>query len=79
MTTSAELRLEVLERMASLGRGRTLAVSVIARHGEPRSTGAVWAALEQLWADEVVDWLGEDRYRLPHHADHQLRIGGTGA
>jgi hypothetical protein len=79
VVTSAALRAEVLERMAQLGRGRTLQVSRIARHGEPRSDGAVWNALEDLWVAEAVDWMGEDRYRLPHHAEQQLQMRGTGA
>lgn len=79
MTTSAELRLEVLERMAAMGRGRTLRVPDIARHGDPRSDGAVWAALEQLWETGTVDHLGEDKYRLPTWTEEQLQMRGTGA
>ena len=76
--TTSELRLEVLARLHQLGRGHPHRVSVIARAGEPRSDGAVWNALDQLWAAGVIDHLGDDRYQLPTWSEEQLRLGGLG-
>lgn len=76
MTTSVELRTEVLDRVRRLGPAVHTASS-IANHGERRSTAAVWAALEWLWEDGAVEWMGEDRYRLPQAAGvGQMTLGG---
>lgn len=65
--TSADLRAEVLERLAELGAGRAWTASHVARCGDPRSTAAVWCALRDLADDEAVECIDEDggRFRLP--------------
>lgn len=65
MISSADLRAEVLERLESLGRGKAWSASHVANHGEKRSVSACWTALDDLWCEGVVEWVSEERFRLP--------------
>lgn len=64
MTTSPELKAEVLARMRELGPERAHTAAQIANHGERRSVTMVWRALEELWLDEELDQLSESTFRL---------------
>lgn len=83
MTPSADLRAEVLERLALLGTHRAWSASHVARCGSVRSTGAVWRVLRDLADEEIVTCIDVDegRFRLreaaaPAELAHdQLTIG----
>lgn len=77
MTTSPELRAEVIARMRELGAERAHTASEIANHGERRSTGMVWRALEELWEVRRVVPVGRDKYRLPDAGPDQMTMGGS--
>lgn len=81
MTPSADLMIECLERLAELGPGRAWSPSVVAHRGEPRSTAAVFEALERLYELGRVERPRWNRYVLVERAvggitHDQLEIGG---
>lgn len=79
MSASADLLIECLERLAELGpkRGGWSPVAV-AHHGEPRSTPAVFDALERLYELGRVERPKWNRYVLVERAvvQEQLEIEG---
>ena len=75
---TANLHTEVLARMRALGVDRAVTASVVANHGERRSTNAVWLALEALWENGQVEQLAHEKWRLaPAPAGVQLEVGDT--
>lgn len=80
MTTSADLRIEVLDRLAALEvahpERRSHMVIDVAMRGEYRSISAVLRALDELWEQGRVDRVGERGWRVrPAGVEVQLEMG----
>ena len=77
MILSADLRAEVLHRLAD---GRPRSPSRIAQGPPALSTGAVWACVERLYEEGVVDQSGAETYRLARRpiAQMHMDVGGMG-